>query len=84
MSRSKSHLASNQKLDTSFKHGFKLFSLYLVAFTAFIGWIDYSSYGVFNPLFLLILALLLTILATFLHEKGGQKTRIDDIVEEEL
>jgi len=67
-----------------FKHLFKVFLLYLAVATAVAGWINYSSYAVFNPLWMLLAALATAILATAVHWYSNQHNRVDDIADGDL
>lgn len=66
------------------KHLFKVFILYLAIAAAVAGWIDYSSYAVFNPLWMLLAALATAMLATAVHWYSGRHNRVDDIAEGDL
>ncbi len=65
-------------------HLIRVFLLYLTAAVAFAGWINLSSFDVFNPLLLMILAILLAVVATFFHWRFGQRNPVDDIADGEL
>jgi len=68
----------------SVKHVFKMFMLYLVIALALTGWINYSSYDVFNPLWMALAALAIAVLATVAHLFNGQRNRIDDFADDDL
>ncbi len=65
-------------------HLIRVFLLYLTAAAAFAGWINLSSFDVFDPLLLLLLAVLLAVVATFFHWCFGQRNPVDDIADGEL
>jgi hypothetical protein len=58
--------------------------LYLVIALALAGWIDYSSYDVFNPLWMALAALATAVLASAVHLYNGQRNRVDDIADGDL
>lgn len=68
----------------SVKHVLKVFMLYLVIALALAGWIDYSSYDVFNPLWMALVALATAVLASAVHLYNGQRNRVDDIADGDL
>lgn len=66
------------------KHLLKIFVLYLIIAGAVAGWIDYSSYGVFNPLWMALGALAVAVLATAVHGYTRAHDRIDDVADDDL
>lgn len=68
----------------SFKHVFKVFILYQAMAAAIAGWIYYSSYSVFDPLWVFLAAFVTAILASAIHWYTGRHNRVDDIAEGDL
>ena len=68
----------------SVKHVFKVFMLYLTIALALAGWINYTSYDVFNPLWVALAALAVAVLATAVHVYNGQRNPVDDFADDEL
>lgn len=75
---------SQSKTGHPMKHLIKMFLIYLTVAVAIAGWLDYSSYDVFNPLWMLLIALGTAIIATLVHGYTGRHNRIDDIADGEL
>lgn len=61
-----------------------MFLIYLTVAVAVVGWLEYSSYDVFNPLWMLLIALGTAIIATLVHGYTGRHNRIDDIADGKL
>lgn len=75
---------SQSKTGHPIKHLIKMFLIYLTVSVAVFGWLDYSSYDVFNPLLMLLIALGTAITATLFHWYTGRHDRIDDIAEGDI
>ena len=65
-------------------HVLKVFIVYLIVGLALAGWINYTSYEVFNPLFMAFAALALAVLATAVHVYKGQRNVVDDFADDDL
>ena len=70
--------------DGHIKHFFKMFFITLAVAIGIMSWIDYSSYEVFNPLWMGVIAFFLALLLTFIRWYSRKKNRLDDIAEGDL
>ena len=66
------------------KHILKIFGLYLLLSAAIAGWLEISSYDVFDPLGLLLGAIITALVATVIHWHSNRRSRVDDIVDRNL
>ena len=66
------------------RHLIRIFLIYLTVAVAVAGWLEYSSYDVFNPSWMLLIALGTAIIATLIHGYTGWHNRIDDIADGDL
>ena len=73
-----------QSAGVSATHVLKVFIVYLIVGQALAGWINYTSYEVFNPLFMALAALALAVLATAVHVYKGQRNALDDFADDDL
>ena len=65
-------------------HVLKVFIVYLIAGLALAGWINYTSYEVFNPFLMALIAFALAVLATVVHVYKGQRNALDDFADDDL
>ena len=70
--------------DGNIKHFFKIFFITLAVAIGIMGWIDYTSYEVFNPLWMGMIAFCLALLLTFIRWYSRKRNRLDDIAEGDL
>jgi len=78
------HLHGNGREKVHPWHLLRVFFLYLLLMSAAAAWIDYTSYGVFNPLWMALLAFLAAVLASSLHWRSFHRNRIDDLADGDL
>ena len=62
-------------------HAIKLFSLYLLVFSAIIAFIDFSSNGVYNPYLLILVSVILAAGTTAIQYVSRIKNDADDFVD---
>ncbi|MFC1767193.1 hypothetical protein ACFLZ2_01380 [Candidatus Margulisiibacteriota bacterium] len=72
---------SHHNKKTSRKHIIKLFLLYWSVLVICILWIDYYAYEALNPLPFILIALIVSAVATFFHVRQGQRSGVDEIAD---
>jgi len=78
MSAKKTH---KKKSRMSLFHAIKLFSLYLLVFSAIIAFIDFSSDGVYSPYLLILVSVILAAGTTAIQYVSRIKNDADDFVD---
>lgn len=77
MSAKRTH---KKKLHMSLSHIIKLFSLYLLVFSATIAFIDFSSDAMYNPYLLILVSVILAAGTTVIQYVARIKNKEDDFV----
>ena len=65
----------------SLKRFILLFVGYTFIFMTVFSVLDYYEYYIINPMLLVLFSIVLGLISAFVHSRGGDRSRIDDIVD---
>ena len=68
----------------SLGHLVKVFLIYLAFSAGFMGWMEYISYDAFNPIWVLVAALVLALVGTASHRYVVRRNRVDELADKEF
>ena len=72
----------SKKKKTSLKHKTALFSVYFVLFLALTAMIDYYAYDMISPWIFILISLLASVWATWMHIKKREHSKVDELAHE--